>query len=99
MNATTTSKAIRITPRLIVGFGILTLGILWTLDNIDFLESERITQWWPLILVAIGVVRLFDRLSSRSVSVALIIVGIMLLLDSIDLIDWDLGDFIPPLII
>lgn len=90
-----TSNAIRITPRLIVGFGILTLGILWTLDNLDVLNSERITQWWPLILIAVGVVRLFDRVSSPSVSVVLIIVGTMLLLDSIDLIDWDLGDFIP----
>jgi predicted membrane protein len=93
--STTTSNAIRITPRLIVGFGILSLGILWTLDNLDFLESERITEWWPLILIVIGVVRFFDRASSRSVSVVLMIVGLFLLLDSIDLIDWDLGDFIP----
>lgn len=89
------NNAMRITPRLIVGLGILSLGILWTLDNLDFLESERITEWWPLIIIVVGVVRLLDRFSSKSVSVVLIIVGVMLLLDSINLIDWDLGDFIP----
>ena len=47
-------NAIRITPRLIVGFGILALGLLWTLDNLDILESEPITRWWPVLLIVIG---------------------------------------------
>ena len=36
MSATT--SAMRITPRLIVGLGILTLGLLWTLDNLNLID-------------------------------------------------------------
>ena len=49
-------SAFRITPRLIVGFGILALGMLWTLDNLDVLQSEPFTRWWPVLLVLIGAV-------------------------------------------
>jgi predicted membrane protein len=92
MNGATLS---RVTPKLIFGFGILTLGMLWTLDNLDILESERITEWWPVILIAIGVVRLADRMSNKAGATILIVVGIVLLLNNLDLTDWDFGDMIP----
>lgn len=85
----------RITPRLIIGFGILALGMLWTLDNLDVLQSEPITRWWPVVLVLIGIVQLFDRYASRIAPWVLIIVGTLLLLDRARLIDFDLGDLIP----
>ena len=85
----------RITPRLIIGFGILALGMLWTLDNLDILESDRITRWWPVVLVLIGVVQLFDRHANRLMPWVLIVVGSLLLLDEARLIDFDLGDLIP----
>ena len=85
----------RITPRLIIGFGILALGILWTLDNLNVLESEPITRWWPVILVVIGIVQLFDRHVGKFGPVALVVIGALLLLDRAYLIDFDLGDLIP----
>lgn len=87
--------AFRITPRLIIGFGILALGMLWTLDNLDVLESEPITRWWPLLLVIIGAVQVVDRRVSKVGPVALILIGTLLLLDRANLIDFDLGDLIP----
>ena len=62
---TTTTDSFRITPRLIIGFGILALGMLWTLDNLDVLESEPITRWWPVVLIVIGLVKLLDRHANR----------------------------------
>lgn len=85
----------RITPRLIIGFGILALGMLWTLDNLDVLESERITRWWPVVLVLIGLAQLTDRHVSKIVPIALLLIGSLLLLDRANLIDFDLGDLIP----
>jgi len=92
---TTTTDTFRITPRLIIGFGILALGMLWTLDNLDVLQSEPITRWWAVILVAVGVVKLLDRRANRFGPIALIAVGAFFLLDEANLIDFDLGDLIP----
>jgi hypothetical protein len=85
---------IRITPRLIVGVGVLMLGLLWTLDNMDVLESEQITQFWPVILIAAGAVKMLD-VAGRLFGGALVIAGTFLLLGSLGTIDFDLGDLIP----
>jgi predicted membrane protein len=87
--------ASRITPRLIIGLGILALGMLWTLDNLNVLESEPITRWWPVVLVLIGLAQIFDRRANRVGPVVLIVVGVLLLLDRAYLIDFDPGDLIP----
>jgi hypothetical protein len=85
----------RVTPKLILGLGILTLGMLWTLDNLDLLESERITEWWPIVLVAIGVVRLLDPLANKFGAGVFIAIGVLLLLNNLGYSDWDFGDLIP----
>lgn len=95
MNNSESLAPFRITPRLIVGLGILILGLLWTLDNLDILESEPITRWWPALLVVIGLVQLADRRSNRVGPIVLIVIGAVLLLRRARLIDWDLGDLIP----
>jgi len=92
MNA---AERLRITPRLIVGLGILILGVLWTLDNMDVLESSQITRWWPALLIVIGGVQLLGPRSSRFGPVFLIILGAALLLKQVDAIDFSLGDLIP----
>lgn len=89
------SNAIRIAPKLLVGLGILTVGIVLTLDNFYVIDAERILEWWPAILVAVGLVRLLDPIKSRVVSVIFIIVGTVLLLDSLNVADVDVGDLIP----
>lgn len=88
-------NAMRITPRLIIGLGILILGVLWTLDNMRVLDSDRYTDWWPVVIVLIGVVRLFEPRGNRLTGAVIILAGVILLLGSLGQIDWDLGDLIP----
>ena len=95
MNATATSTFPRITPRLIIGLAILALGALWTLDNLNILESEEITDWWPAVLIVIGIVQFVNRASNRIGSVLLMVVGTLFLADNLGYIDFDLGDLIP----
>ncbi len=90
-----TRSALRATPRLIVGLGILTLGLLWTLDNLNIIESRAITEWWPAIIIAVGLVRFLDPRSSRIGSFLITVVGVLLLLDTLDYADVDFGDLIP----
>jgi predicted membrane protein len=93
MNAAT--ERFPITPRLIVGLAILALGALWTLDNLNVLESENFTQWWPAVLVAIGAVQFFNRKTNRIGPVLLMVAGVFLLAVTVGGYDFDLGDLIP----
>lgn len=95
---TSANNTLRITPRLIFGIGILALGLLWTLDNLNVIESESITQWWPILLIAAGVVRLLDHTRGKIASVVMIVIGGFLLLDNLDLVDFDLDDLFPLII-
>lgn len=85
----------RITPRLIIGFGILALGILWTLDNLNILDSEPITRWWPAVLIIIGAAQLLDRRGLRGGPIVLIIIGTVLVLRRAHFIHVDIGDLVP----
>ena len=98
MNHADTVNPFRITPRLVIGFGILILGLLWTLDNLDILESEPITRWWPVVLIIIGAVQLLDRRANKTGPVILMIIGTVLVLRRADLIGFTVGDLIPLLI-
>jgi hypothetical protein len=48
----------RITGRFILGLAVLALGVLWTLDNLDLVDASRYMQYWPAILVAVGLAKL-----------------------------------------
>src|SRR5687768_1472756 len=85
----------RSATRLLIGLSILTIGLLWTLDNLDLIESEAITQWWPLVVIAIGVVRFFDPSAGKIASVVIALVGLGLLLDTLDFWDFDPGALFP----
>jgi predicted membrane protein len=90
-----TAERFHITPRLIIGLAILVLGALWTLDNMNILESEDFTRFWPVVLIAIGIVQYVNRRTNRVGPVLLMIVGVLFLASSLDFIDFDLGDLIP----
>jgi predicted membrane protein len=50
----------RISGSLLIGLLLIVLGALWVLNNTNVIDFE-IREWWPLILIAIGVVHLFKR--------------------------------------
>ncbi len=93
------SSGTRVTPRLIVGLGVLAIGLLWTLDNLNVLDAHHYLEWWPVILVVAGLVRLFEPHAGKAGSVVLVIVGMVLLLDSLDIGNVDLGDLFPLFIV
>lgn len=106
MNPAETTGArnyVRILPRLLIGLTILTVGLVWTLDNLDIIESARLTPLLPAAIIAIGFVRLLDPAASKVSSVVIILVGSGLLLETLDdywdYWDFDLGDFIPLVVV
>jgi hypothetical protein len=49
----------RITPRLILGLALIFFGVIFTLDNFRILDASEIWRFWPLVLVAMGLARLW----------------------------------------
>lgn len=50
----------RISGSLVIGLLLIVLGAIWVLNNTNVIDFE-IKEWWPLILIAIGLVHLFNR--------------------------------------
>jgi len=48
----------RFTARLLFGLVLVSLGALWTLENLGVPEASEVLRWWPSLLVAYGFVRL-----------------------------------------
>jgi predicted membrane protein len=48
----------RITSQLVLGVSIVIVGALFTLDNLRILRAREFLQFWPLALIAIGLVHL-----------------------------------------
>jgi predicted membrane protein len=46
--------------KLIAGIFFAILGVLLTLDNLDLIDADRYLAYWPLALIAIGILKLQD---------------------------------------
>jgi predicted membrane protein len=79
--------------RLLVGLLFIAGGILFTLANFGVVHVRDVTRFWPLILVAVGLL----RLASRSVFAGLLLVGLGVLfqLRELDLIWFRLSMLLP----
>lgn len=76
--------------RLLVGFVLIALGVLFLLDQNDVLDAgDLIADWWPIVFVVAGF--LYLSFSPRHVMVpaVLVIIGLALLARSLDFVpDW-----------
>jgi predicted membrane protein len=81
MNETTT-PAPRITGRLVAGGVLILLGLLFTLDNLGYVDAGDVLDYWPLILVGIGVVKVRNpqHEGQRTLGYILIALGAVFLL-------------------
>jgi hypothetical protein len=77
-----------VTGRVILGLVVMWLGVLWTLDNLDILDSEPILRFWPVAVIAVGMAKLLGIFSPRNVIAGSLftVVGMWLLLNQLDVI-------------
>lgn len=80
-----------------VGLSFILLGFALLLHQADVIDLWRaLSTWWPLILIAVGVVQLFKRELSASISGALLlIIGFLFLLNQ--WLDLNVAAYIIPL--
>lgn len=92
------SRSFSIVPLIAGGFFTL-LGVLLTLDNFDVIESEQLLNYWPVVLLAVGVAKWFDAHSSRIAAVLFLVAGAILLADNVGLLRFSIFDLWPLILI
>jgi predicted membrane protein len=86
--------------RLLLGLTVVTLGVLFLLDGAGTLDAGRaIDDFWPLLLVAAGLLTLAERPPSLVRGWLLTGAGLLLLLFTADVLDEDAWDFVWPALI
>src|SRR6185437_12738057 len=73
--------------RLLLGFTVVGIGVLFLLDAGGVLNADRaIGNWWPLVIVAGGVLTLVERPPAMVRGTILTGIGVVLLLFTTDLL-------------
>jgi predicted membrane protein len=91
---TLTTQQPRLSVKFVAGVFFTLLGILLTLDNLDLADADRFLPYWPLFLIAIGLLKLQDR-DNRIPAIFAIAAGALLLLFTTDWVRFSIFDLWP----
>jgi hypothetical protein len=80
------------------GLLLVLIGVGLLLDHMGFAFVSHIYRFWPVLLVLFGLMNITTQ-SSRGFGVAMVIVGVLLQLNSLDIIRLTFRDFWPLVII
>lgn len=85
----------RMNGRIVWGLILVALGILFLLDQLDVADAgDTIGTWWPMILIVIGGWGLVTSPGRNLGALILLLVGVTLQVDELDLLDtsvWDVA--------
>ncbi len=71
---------LRVTPRLVIGLAVMLLGLVLALDSLGLLDGSAVLRYWPLVLIAVGILKWFSPPCVRSSAFIWIVAGASLLL-------------------
>jgi len=88
-------------PRFMVGLGIITLGVVFLLGNLDIINVHEYLRFWPAILIFIGIAYLLQcrRGAGLMWGIFLIFVGTGMLLDNLGIFYFNLWHYWPLLLV
>src|SRR5436309_10531739 len=98
---TQTPRVWRANHGLLPGVIVIAIGVLFLLDNFHVVYVRDWWRFWPVALIAVGLVKLVDATyaGGRIVGGVLMAAGAILLGDNLGLIDVTLGQLWPLLLI
>ena len=77
----------------IIASVLIVLGVIFLMGNLDIIDvdiGDLVSTWWPLILIALGVTGVFQARSTPIGSIFLIVIGVVFLLITLDVADFDI---------
>lgn len=86
---------------MVVGSIILLVGILFLLENLGILYVGQIWQFWPVILIGVGIARILDARGVENIFPGVIIagIGLVFLVHNLGLLPWPLARLMWPLLL
>jgi predicted membrane protein len=95
-------RSFRIGGQLVFGIAAILFGVVFLLDNMDLIDGRQYVRFWPLFLIAFGVIRLMQPRaggSGRFVGSMFILVGAILLLRTLGMTELGFRDFWPLILV
>jgi Domain of unknown function (DUF5668)/Cell wall-active antibiotics response 4TMS YvqF len=85
------------TGKLFLGLFLILLGVVYTIDQLDFYDADEVIKYWPVILIAAGLAKFLEPGSSGGRFSGSLIggIGVILLLGNLDIVHVDLRDLFP----
>jgi len=86
---------------IMLSIAIIAVGAFFLLDNLGLIRFHDVLRYWPVLLIALGTVRLVDSHGSASIVWGGILAGVggLLLLDNLNIIYFDWRIFWPAVVI
>ena len=83
------------------GLLVITVGVVFLLDNLDVIESEQLFRFWPVILIVAGVKHLWGSRDRGTVFWGAVLTGAggLLLIQSLHVVDFDVWDLWPLILV
>ncbi len=96
-----TKRGFHVTPQLLLGIIIIIVGVLFALDNMGFLYARDYLRFWPVFVIAYGIVRVVHPGGSRGrfAGIVWLFIGLALLFDTLNVFDFRIWDVWPLLLI
>lgn len=93
-----------ITPRVVFGLGLIAMGVLFTLDNVEVFDARDLWRYaWPVLLVVVGLSKVLwpGSGSGRGIGLVLTVIGGLFLLDEdrLGYIRFEFWDLVPLLLV
>ena len=85
--------------RLVGGVLLLFLGTIFALQNLGYVRAGRLGDYWPLLLVWVGLTRMLSRQGTVASGFVIFALGVFFQLDRLDVILVPMRLFWPALLI
>jgi hypothetical protein len=91
----------RNSARIVMGLVVIAIGVLFTLDKLGYVRAGDFWEYWPVILIAVGIGRIVQPRGThgRGFGVFLIVLGAWFLLSNLDVIEYRVWDYWPVLLV
>jgi len=88
-------------PRVALGLVVIAVGVLFTLDRLGYVNAGEFWEYWPVLLIALGIGRVLQPRGTqgRGFGLILIVMGTWFLLSNLDVIHYSFGDVWPILLV